>query len=664
MPSDPATADMRSIQTAKLMETTTICETACSSTKADSNPDLPLVEPAILGSPSWGGTMEILAYILLALSAVLILVFAIMCASVNNAYIGRAGKYKPKKIMSEAEAADVIIDYSDVTIFQNRMVGMISQLFNMAKLGATLIPIVFALIIGATLRLVARWKAGRGSKLITLEVLVGSRSLASTLTATILLRRPGPLNVAILGLWMLSPLAGQSSLRILETRNVTDASADIPWKVFHTSNHEMWLGGDGLMLDNTDLQFRYLESINKRPLYILDLKGSGDTNSSHVAGWDSKGSLLLPETSPNTTWVAETSELREESLSATIGVPITGPYLTERNIQYDLVLDSNLTFPVTTYLFNCGPSSNYSTDDPSWISLLSQNGFHQDKETLLLQSRRESGFFFDTNLENKTAGSGESGPQNILFGSFYGSTLSIRQIVSHSIRICSVLEPVCMEGHGSSKSAAVRLTPLANISSKVLKAWPNVDPSAPGTSSTTEIYLAYGYNYRETLRKGGDARVNLREIEPDAFSARLTTAFNTFWLASNFNGSNIIDVTSATPTFLASFTIVKCNWVYFTILMLISSLLIACALLNAWLLHKIQTPDILGYVSAMTIENKYAAIPGPHLASTTGGMERARILGQMRLQIGDVQGKEEVGKIALAAEGDGVVRARKGRKFV
>lgn len=89
-----------------------------------------------------------------------------MCASVNNAYIGRAGKYKPKKIMSEAEAADMIIDYSDVTIFQNRMVGMISQLFNMAKLGATLIPIVFALIIGATLRLVARWKAGRGSKLI------------------------------------------------------------------------------------------------------------------------------------------------------------------------------------------------------------------------------------------------------------------------------------------------------------------------------------------------------------------------------------------------------------------------------------------------------------------------------------------------------------------
>lgn len=480
---------------------------------------------------------------------------------------------------------------------------------------------------------------------------------------------------------MLSPLAGQSSLRILETRNVTDASADIPWKVFDTSNHEMWLGGDGLMLDNTDLQFRYLESINKRPLYILDLKGSGDTNSSHVAGWDSKGSLLLPETSPNTTWVAETSELREESLSATIGVPITGPYLTERNIQYDLVLDSNLTFPVTTYLFNCGPSSNYSTDDPSWISLLSQNGFHQDKETLLLQSRRESGFFFDTNLENKTAGSGESGPQNILFGSFYGSTLSIR--------VCTVrLNIREVKAHCGSKLSPIPfayarylnqfvwkamevqspqlsdLTPLANISSKVLKAWPNVDPSAPGTSSTTEIYLAYGYNYRETLRKGGDARVNLREIEPDAFSARLTTAFNTFWLASNFNGSNIIDVTSATPTFLAPFTIVKCNWVYFTILMLISSLLIACALLNAWLLHKIQTPDILGYVSAMTIENKYAAIPGPHLASTTGGMERARILGQMRLQIGDVQGKEEVGKIALAAEGDGVVRARKGRKFV
>ncbi|KAG4440930.1 hypothetical protein IFR05_003559 [Cadophora sp. M221] len=680
MPSDPTMADPRSIQQVELMETTTNCETTCSSTQVNSNPDLPLVEPAILGSPSWGGTMEILAYILLALSAVLILVFAIMCASVNNSYIGRTGKYKPRKIMSELEAADMIIDYSAVTIFQNRMVGMNSRLFNLAKLGATFIPIVFALIIGATLRLVARWKAERGTKLITLEVLAASRSLASTLTTTILLRRPGPLNIVILGLWMLSPLAGQSSLRILETRNVTDASADIPWKVFDTANHDMWLGGDSLMLDNTDLQFRYLECMNQRPLYISDLKGRGDTGASHVAGWDSKGSLLIPETSQITTWPAETSKLREDSLSAVAGVPITGPYLAGRNVQYDLILDSNLTFPVTTYLFTCSASSNYSTDNSSWTSLLNQNGIHQDRETLLLQVLSGSGFFFDTDFETKTVGSAKSGPQNILFGAFYGSTVSIRDCTVRlntrevKAQCGSKLSPipfayarylnqfVCKAMEVQSPQLS-DITPLANLSSKVLKAWPKIDPSAPGTSSMTEIYLTYGYSYRQKLRKGGDARVNLHEVEPDEFSARLTTAFNTFWFASNFNGSNIIDTTTATPTLLAPFTIVKCNWVYFTILVLISSLLVVCALLNAWLLHKIQTPDILGYVSAMTVENKYVAILGPHLTSTMGGMERARLLGQMRLQIGDVQGENEFGKIALAAEGDGVVRARKGRKF-
>ncbi|KAH7321838.1 hypothetical protein BKA65DRAFT_568710 [Rhexocercosporidium sp. MPI-PUGE-AT-0058] len=660
---EPETAprDLCSVKEKKTTEGTTVCASSAYSTQADNNQDVPVIEAAILGATSC--------------------VFAIMCASVNNAYSGRDGKYRLKKVMSEAEVADMVIDYNDVTIFQNDMFGKNGQLFNLAKLGATFIPIVFALIIGATLRLVARWKAERGTKLLTLEVLVGSRSLASTLNVTILLRRPGLLNIAILGLWMLSPLAGQSSLRILETKNVTDASADIPWKVFDTTNHDMWLGGDSVMLDNADLQFRYLESMNQRPLHISDLNGTGDTDASHLAGWDSKGSLLIPETSQNTTWLVETSKFREDSLSAINGVPVVGPYLAERSVQYDLILDSNLTFPVITYLFTCGPSSKYSMNGSSWISLLYQNGIHEDKANLLLQSRGGSGFFLDTALHDQTAESGENGPQNIVFGSFHRSTVSIRQCVvrlntrESKAQCGSRLSPipfayarylnpfVCKAVEVQSPQLS-DTTPLANLSSKVMKTWPKIEPSALATSSMTEIYLAYGFNYREKRRLGGDALVDLHEVEPDAFSARLTTAFNTFWFASNFNGSNIIDATSATPTILAPFTIVKCNWVYFTILVMISSLLIVCALLNAWILHHIHTPDILGYVSAMTDEKMYGAIPGPHLASTASGMERTRILGHVKLQIGDVQSGEDFGKIAITAKGSGVVRARKGRRFI
>lgn len=41
----------------------------------------------------------------------------------------------------------------------------------------------------------------------------------------------GLLPVGIITLWALSPLAGQSSLRVLSIRNVTDANVAFPWAV-------------------------------------------------------------------------------------------------------------------------------------------------------------------------------------------------------------------------------------------------------------------------------------------------------------------------------------------------------------------------------------------------------------------------------------------------
>jgi hypothetical protein len=77
-------------------------------------------------------------------------------------------------------------------------------------------------------------------------------------------------------------------------------------------------------------------------------------------------------------------------------------------------------------------------------------------------------------------------------------------------------------------------------------------------------------------------------------------------------------------------------------------------------------PDILGYVSSMTIENPYTSIPGVPLGSgsTLNGLERSKLLRNVRVRIGDVREAGKSGKIALAAEGEGVVRCKKGRKFV
>jgi hypothetical protein len=62
----------------------------------------------------------------------------------------------------------------------------------------------------------ALWKAERGTNLGLLEQLTGSQSLAGTIERMVMLRRFGIISIAIVLTWGLSPLGGQSSLRILD----------------------------------------------------------------------------------------------------------------------------------------------------------------------------------------------------------------------------------------------------------------------------------------------------------------------------------------------------------------------------------------------------------------------------------------------------------------
>jgi hypothetical protein len=78
--------------------------------------------------------------------------------------------------------------------------------------------------------------------------------------------------------------------------------------------------------------------------------------------------------------------------------------------------------------------------------------------------------------------------------------------------------------------------------------------------------------------------------------------------------------------------------------------------MNIWFHYHISTPDVLGYVSSMAIENPH--IPHSWRAfwskSTLGTLERAKYLGDMRVRMGDVRSREKVGKTAFTADGNGV----------
>ncbi|KAF2658976.1 hypothetical protein K491DRAFT_689580 [Lophiostoma macrostomum CBS 122681] len=87
------------------------------------------------------------------------------------------------------------------------------------QLGPTIYPLIFAGVAGRCIRNLAQRKAEIGTTIEVLEKLVGSQSLVSTVSSAFALRSFNALSIYLLLLWSLSPLGGQSSLRLLSETN-------------------------------------------------------------------------------------------------------------------------------------------------------------------------------------------------------------------------------------------------------------------------------------------------------------------------------------------------------------------------------------------------------------------------------------------------------------
>lgn len=84
---------------------------------------------------------------------------------------------------------------------------------------APLFPLVFAAIVGRLFYQVSHWRLKKGVSLNTLEQLMGSRTLGAALMTHFQLKIYNGITLAILLIWTLSPLGGQSLLRVLSARS-------------------------------------------------------------------------------------------------------------------------------------------------------------------------------------------------------------------------------------------------------------------------------------------------------------------------------------------------------------------------------------------------------------------------------------------------------------
>lgn len=222
-------------------------------------------------------------------------------------------------------------------------------------------------------------------------------------------------------------------------------------------------------------------------------------------------------------------------------------------------------------------------------------------------------------------------------------------------------------------------------------------------SSPTERFLANTSSFPFIQQAGhltqDIAYTNVSLIEPEVFSQRLSTVLNTYYqlttqptgyfgnlpknlsqygpdtlpfndidkyLPGNFSATNnsffdwwpIFDaaVQRSTSPFIGATTAAKvtnteeifvCNKAWLSVLMVSSIAILLTGLVALILKHRTLAPEIFGFVTSMTYENPWVKIPQG--GTTLDAMERARLLKDIEVHVGDVCGEEDVGHIAFAA---------------
>ncbi|KAH6625531.1 hypothetical protein C7974DRAFT_396230 [Boeremia exigua] len=193
-----------------------------------------------------------------------------------------------------------------------------TTLIGATKYGPTVFPILFASIVGRAAHAVLLWRLEKGGRIGTLDTLASSTSLTSTVTSQLQLRSFSTLSVALLAVWMFSPIGGQASVRMMTIGSKDTKIDDSAWYMVNHGYLGSYSSGE------TDLQGNAMAGV----VFVAALMGSPATKSSPLDVW---GNVKVPRIEGYEQAVAmdhdgwyETKDGDSDAYSSLVGIPILG----------------------------------------------------------------------------------------------------------------------------------------------------------------------------------------------------------------------------------------------------------------------------------------------------------------------------------------------------
>lgn len=532
---------------------------------------------------------------------------------------------------------------------------------------------------------------------------MASQTVWGTFESQLLMKRLSIVGAHLFVLWTLSPLGGQASLRLLTTSTaVTNSTAGVRYMPTGGMDWNQTNNGAFALGDNTS----GLAAVNS--IYSATLLAPESVKDSSQDTW---GNVKIPKLevasrfpSSGDGWTALPVLHSSSDYTSLVGLPVSGGHAqpgstTLFNIQHSYVS------------LDCPILYNTSKDEPWWKQQLgyvwssgngsttfydrekgTQTSFFLDTNTRFLNDRLDALYLNETSdmLANKTL----QDTRNVLFGSEYTTPFSNGDYAL-LLRNCTLgqkyLEAQVQCQASSCRVIAIRpsvrfanrnthLTPfeLMQVSFNTMRNLPLATGTIHnGDAAPSELFI------RGASMPFGLASSSMQDmisVSDDAFAVRLGLLLNTYyqlslaplahtgnlpdptsdvWAFRNVSVSSFEDSSLSAPfipwnaTAVVSKTdeVYDCNYLWLALLLASSSVLLVTGLVGLVLRFKCNAPDMIGFVTSMTYNNPYVTLPPG--GGTLGAMERAHLLRDVKVKIGDVKWRDTVGHVAFATLGPG-----------
>lgn len=540
-----------------------------------------------------------------------------------------------------------------------------------------------------------------------LENLHRSQSFVSAIGLAVSLRSLSILSFAILLLWSLSPLGGQSSLRLLSEANSTVVTSR---SVYYPN-----LDANSWLLMSYPITF-----VNQVSVIVSSSISTADTlQNSSVDLWNHPRvprvrqlELANPDNDTQNSWVDFGNE-RAVTYTSLTGLGVVGlepNTVANFSIPYEYMYadckphiraNAKEILMFFEQEFNATEASNYNQLHPNGWPYEQEQDYGDEYNRLFNMSYLsptsnvyyESSFFLVSpyNLSALWATTGYV---------FYGTKdLSIARGIS--MYKCT-LHDMELEANIVCDSAACRTTRLRRAIQPRPKSEKPEDFNT--TSGRPRAVIQYEYYLRDFIQYfatiggmitrfsshpidnyiygnssfGGypvpyftnlPVAHNWSAVSDEQVSQRLTEILNTYWEASRW-----MDITTRTDPFARSsmnqttkepFAVLPLNQTTATVsrqlaiykaslpwimtLVLCAGTLFVLGLVNIVVALQTSVPDIFGAVSSLTRNNPHIDLPDG--GSILDGMDRSRLIKGLRVQLGDVQKREKVGLLTLRSIG-------------